>query len=433
MAQIDQPFRLQWSPDTTPGVLAAVDWTDLPGAAAASCERGSRKSVLDEYPPGKLSAKVNNGDNAGNAATHLLDQWRRWTPVRVVADIGAGDVPVWTGYVEKFEPDLDEYPSKGSVAIGAIDALASMARDKLSLESEDFPPDSEFGWAATAATLAATINADLIGASPSVYGDARVPVTLPAEKVTEENVERFRFRSGALEALQKALDVEIGSVQVTADGSGAVNGRYAVPDAYVDDGATPLFTLTNDAASLAADVWPFIRGSLKWTDPIADYHNGADMSGLTKRTFTAGSGLPNDHVEDLSQWCGSDRWVQANADLVSDLTSGIQQAWPAEVGVRLWDTAKSDFTLTGLVLDAIAILGRAAIRMRLVAAGSSVLVDYLCTVEGMRLTIAADHVDTVLTLGQAHARWVAAYDLSVGIFRLGGAGRGLGSGAILGP
>lgn len=424
---IDQPFAAWWSPSTTP--LATPDPVALGKVYDLVIERGRGPGFFDTYSPGTASVKVRNGARGASSPDHAFSDWRRWTRTGVTAAIGGG-WDVFSGHILQFDHDVDDLPFAQRVSLRAVDAMGVWTKDYVDRELVD-APESLLGFATTSATLAAEIDAASTGiGSLAVAGDARAPVTLPATFVDDAGVRTAQFREQGLVALKKSLDVEMGTVHVDASGGLVVNGRYAVPDTFVEAGGV-VFTLSDDLDN----GYPFLRGSLKFADPISEYHNHAVTAGLRKKTHTAGTpdaGDPPDAIDFDGLWCGDENWVEANARHLAKLYAGVKTPWPAEVSVVVWNTAMDDFTLSELVFTATAALGRYSIGVEVHDVDGNAS-TWVCTVEGIRLTVTSTQAVATLRLGAGAARWTAAYDLSVGIFALGSAGRGLGSGAILGP
>lgn len=429
-----QPFSVEWSPSTTP--TATPDFEPLGRVAEAVSDRGRGSRWSDQFQAGTIKAKVRNGNNAGETPVHLLADWRRHTRTRLVVDIG-GVRPVNTGYITRFEHDLAEAPYAALVNLEATDALGvwnHQTYEEVTFANVvAFPPVTVVDIADTLNVLTPAV--DTVDAS----GVARAPVTFPATVIDTDGSNDSRFTSNAFDALRKGLDVELGTVHVAADGTLAINGRYAVADAVA--GATPpvAFGLTNLAADVdGSTVWAYRRGSLKFADPLAEFYNGAAVAGIPKATVKAladsfVTGDFEEFIERLDLYAVDNNWINANAQLLADLYAGVREPWPSEVAVTVWDTAMADLNLLEAVLDATDILGRSSITLGVTQPGTGTQIEYLATIEGIRLTVGAAQAVATLRLGAGGARWRSAYDLSVGIFRLGGAGLGLGSGAILGP
>lgn len=438
MPQIPQPVTVEWSPSTAP--LAAPSWVPLGRVHAGHVERGRTSRLLDEYGPGVARIGIRNGDNAGGAPQVELDDWRRWTRLRVRADFGSGDRSLFTGFVSKVEHDLGGAPFTGRAQIDAVDAMSLWGRTVIARELAD-PAEDFRGWPSDVVSIAAEVDADGLGGTPDVSGFAAAPVVLPASIDVDGAARIARFRANGLEALQRALAVELGTVHIAAAGTTAVNGRYAVPDAIspVTGGVpTTVFTLTDDAAELGAGVYPFMRGTLRFADPVAEFRNAVTTSGLRAkahqvRDAAVGVTEPEDALEFLDLWCLDERWVEANARHLAKLCTGIRAPWPAEVSVVVWDTAMTSFARAAAICDATDILGRAAIEIHHTQPGTATQTVHYASIEGVRWSVTSSQLVATLRLGAGAARWAAAYDLSVGIFGLDKPGHGFDSGAILGP
>ncbi len=423
---IPQPFSVWWSPSTTP--LDPPSPEPLGMVYDLVLERGRGPGFFDKYQPGTVNVKVRNGARNVFPPAHQLNDWRRWTRGGVQSSIGGG----WdhfAGHILQLAHDLDDLPSAQRASLKLVDASAVWTKDYLSRELAD-PPDPFLGFPTTCTDLANEIDAasTAIG-SPDIFGDAHAPIALPASIDDNSGTKTARFREQGLTALNKALDVEMGTVQINASGQLAINGRYAVPDAWAAGGS--LFTLSDDPAN----GYPYPKATLKFADPIAEYHNQAITAGARKIAHTAGTpddGDPPDAIDFSDLWCGDENWVEANARHLAKLYAGVKTPWPSEIAVVVWNTAMNDLSLAELVFTATSVLGRYVITVE-VHDVTGTATTWLCTVEGVKLTVTSSQAIATLRLGASTARWTNAYDLSVGIFSLDTPGRGLDSGAILGP
>lgn len=431
---IPQPFSVEWSPSTGPA--ATPSWAALGRVFILSTDRGRGSGMYDAYKPGTADLKIRNGNNAGAAVTVDYADWRRWTQIRVVADFGSGDEEVFTGHVTALDHDTTDLPESSTVAIRAVDAMGIWNRANLAYEQAVYDPGF-LGFGSTAKDLADELDAasTSIG-TPDVIGDARAPVTLPATFVDVGGATEARFSDNAFAALRKALDVEMGTVHIGADGALVVNGRYVIPDTYAAD-PDPVFELTDDLDA-QPDGYPYVRRSLKFADAMSEWHNGATATGLRKRAFTVGTAGDTgflDLVPFDDLWCANDNWVSANADHLAALYVGVERVWPTEVSVVVWNTAMDDFTLAEAVVAATSKLGRAYCRVYSTLPGEA-QTSWDSTIEGVKFTVTESQAVATLKLGVGLMRWQAGYITDVTlppILSLGTAGRGLGSGAILGP
>lgn len=441
---IPQPFYVEWSPSTAP--LDTPSWETLGRVATLTIDRD------DSGKPGTMSCTVRNGNHAGVDAVHQFADWRRWTQVRVLMDVDLGDGPQpwFTGYLSKLEHDTSTLPFAATVAIQAVDGLGVWNRDTVARDTTDIP-DGFLGFATTMAALATeidTVSTGLSGVSADPLGNARAPVALPAEFVDDDdNVRHARFKANAIDALKKAGDVEAGGVHIGSDGTFCVNGRYAIPDfhATLDD---PVLTFTDDLAEvdlISASAIGYTRGSLKFADPIIEYRNRASTTGLRKLEHTAGTveaGDPVDAVEFSDLWCQDENWVDANAEFYAAMLAGYKQPWPTEISFVAWDTAKVQDTIypVRLIVGELRIFGRRWVSVKATLPGASPEV-WPCTISGFKLIVTASQAVVTLKLGPDHARWAMAYGdgITAGvpslptIVALDFSGRGLDSGAILGP
>lgn len=434
---VPQPFYAEWAPGDDPGEPSPT-WLTLPAMRNGStCQRGGRSSVVDGYAQGTAKLSFKNGNNAGEAETFDSEQLYRNRRIRIMVDDIPGFVatatPIWTGYVRRLDHNADQWPAAAFVDIEAVDASGVWVRQNVARDTDDSAlDDGALGWPTTAAELADEIDQQSLAiGTPDVLGDARAPVTLPVRYDTVEGGARIgRFTDKAQNALAKALEVEIGSVHIAADGTPVVNGRYAVPDEYAT-GPTPA-TFTMIPGDIDPSSGAFAYFGLKWADVYSSHYSGAATAGLTKKTYTSSIATPPDLFERLDLWCADDNWVEANAELLRRLLT-TQAPAPAEISVVVWDTAMSDFSCLAAVLDATSKLGRRYCNVVTKSPGSASQFTWQCLVEGVRWSFTAAQVVATLQLSAVLANWLAGYDLSTGIFALDVAGRGLDSGAILGP
>lgn len=434
---IPQPFFAEWAPGDDPSEPAPT-WQALPAMRNGStCQRGGRSSVVDGYAHGTARMSFKNGNTAGAAETIASDQLYRNRRIRVVVDAITGFVasptPIWTGYVRRLDHNADQWPAAAFVDIEAVDASGVWVRQNVDRDSASVAlAEGALGWPTTAAALADEIDAQSLAiGTPDVLGDARAPVTLPVRYDTVEDGTRVgRFTDKAQNALTKALEVEIGSVHIAADGTPVVNGRYAVPDEYATGPTAPTFTAIAGDIDPPAGAFPYF--GLKWADVYTSHYSGAATAGLTKKAFTSSLVTPPDLFERLDLWCADDNWVEANAELLRRLLNTNDPA-PAEISTVVWDTSMTDFSCLEAVLALTSMLGRRHCTVVTQSPGSASSFGWQCLVEGVRWSFTAAQVVATLQLSSVLANWLNGYDLSVGIFALDVAGRGLDSGAILGP
>ncbi len=432
---VPQPFYAEWAPDDSPDEPSPT-WVALPAMRPGStCQRGGRASVVDGYAQGTAKLSVRNG-HSGSGETIASDQLYRNRRIRIVVDEITGYVasatPIWTGYVRRLDHNADQWPAAAFVDIDAVDASGVWVRQNVARDTDDDAiPSGALGWPTTAAELADEIDAQSLAIGGfDIAGDARAPVTLPVRYDTADDGTRVgRFTDKAQNALAKALEVEIGSVHIAADGTPVVNGRYAAADEWVAGPTPPTFTMIADNIDPPSGVFGYF--GLKWADVYSTHYSGAATAGLRKKTFTSTFGTPPDLFERLDLWCADDNWVEANASLLRVLLTTMDPA-PAEISVVVWNTAMDDLSCLAAVLDLTSILGRRSCYVTTVAPGTASAFSWLCLVEGVRWTFTAAQVVATLHLSPVMSNWLN-YDLSTGIFALDVAGRGLDSGAILGP
>lgn len=411
--------------------LAPVFGTDLTNYVRSLSVKRGRSGVFELYRPGELSAELRNGDH-GNAGWVEWSDFHKWAGVRVATSTGRS---VFTGYVRDLVPTGDQLPIVSRARLEAVDLFGVWTRDTVTLESTDAAILAAGGWRNTPLDLVWLVDGLSTGiASPNTWGLSNAPILLPATIKDDQGTQIATFSAPAIETLQNGLEVEHGSVHISAGGTVRVNGRWTWPEVIYASGATPAFTLT-DSATLGAGEWHYQRGSLKFASAYADYRNCARAAGTSKTPFTAGTpnpGFPADAYERLDLWCADDNWVRANAELWAKLYAAWTESWPSEVEVLLWPRPDGSTALLDAVLDATDVLGVTFITINATLPGR-LQTTWSVAVEGVEHIINANEWRAKLLLSPMPARWFDAYDLSVGLLTLDDVGRGLDSGAILAP
>lgn len=190
------------------GPLAtAPAWTDIAAyGLALSTERG-RQSVRSSFDAGTLTLELDNITgrfDPNNSSSPYYPNMRIGTPVRIRATHNAVTYPIWRGAVTRWPVS---YPLEGHdsiVTIEAVENLAILNRTLISTALASVEGDDRID--------------DVLDAAgwPAAWRDLSIGAVLLAAQ---------DFDGVALEAIQAAVDAEVGTFYIARDGDATFRNR----------------------------------------------------------------------------------------------------------------------------------------------------------------------------------------------------------------
>lgn len=124
-----------------------IDWEDVTSSVLEVAITRGRESEFDQFPASTATIVLKNDEREWdplNAAGAHYGELLANVPIRIVADVGGTDHPVWRGYVDGWPAEYTEGGYRSEVTVTATDAFKLMAERPVPDTYLDFLNDLGF-------------------------------------------------------------------------------------------------------------------------------------------------------------------------------------------------------------------------------------------------------------------------------------------------
>lgn len=384
---------------------------------------GGSSGVFSLYGPRTativcLNGKGRVGDPGYVAPFFGIDGFYKWRQIRV---LHAGGAAIFTGYIEVVTHDQSNAPFSGTVTITCTDLMGMLAR-------AEFKPTDTFGSTVNGLTFTVSMTV-AVNFALSLCGLSQTP-TIDAGSTAFFKLPDLP--SGQVLAwLQGVLEAEAGGIQVAADGTVVVTGRWE-PFAVALAAASVTFSDTATGSERQ-----YLRQNLTFASADVDYYNrGVAKSSFFDATFTVEnvpSGYPKESLSRTDLPFVYESWAEANAHLYVKLY-GEPRAYPLTLSVYV-ASAHSASAVIGDIVTITGTFGVTHVVVKQTPAGDDQR-TYNVTVENAHHSITPELWQCDLGFASLD-RWINAYGDGANIYELvaigGDSAHGIGSAAIIAP
>lgn len=415
-------------------------WTTIDSVVRKGNIKRGRSDVFQLYGAGSLDVDVQNpGDGGGFFDPAVYYKHRQ---IRVIADDGDDTWPLFRGWIEEVDHDTRQNPHHAYASISAKDATGLLSTIEFEGNTEDLTGvDEQQGWPYTI-TVKGLVQAALALLSP-------ISVTLDEETFCTSHTGYTgslinlpdQITGNVWQLVQTALETEHGSLQIGADGTAYLNGRWIPWLSYSQQDPPYQLTWCQGTPDPAQSRY-FYRRGMRLSKPGAEYRNKvvAASEWLLPDSITSAdvpAGYPPEVLSRENLLWIHQPWVAANANLWRKLYSQTN-AYPQVVSALVYAgtlfpiDATPAQTLLAKIAEHTWRLGQYTHLVEWTPPGAGSPNEYLVTPEAVEWEW--DNEKILVGLGYSSRDAINdAWPLADGLFTLGHPDRGLGSSAVLAP